>query len=574
MRVAIPNQFIDELIHRCDILEIVSRYVTLKKQGSNYVGLCPFHNEKTPSFSVNAGKQLFYCFGCHTGGGIIQFIMKIENIPYRDAIEVLAKQAGMTIPEDKIGSEYRKKRERQKKLNRDAARFFYSCLTSEESREGYDYLRRRQISDNTIRRFGLGFAPNAWDRLMSAMIREGYEKSELLDVGLIVEGKGGHVYDRFRNRVMFPIIDLRGDVIGFGGRVIDDSQPKYLNSPETAVFSKGRNLFAMNLVKKERTDELLLAEGYMDVIALHQAGFRTAVASLGTALTSDQAKMMRHYASAVTIVYDADAAGQTATARAIDILRAAGLTVRILRVPDSKDPDEFIKKNGADAFRNLLSGTQGDLTYRLSRLIGPDGLTTPEAKTKYLTDAAALLSTVTEPVERDVYIRKVAQDTDSSADALTLQVNKAIKARQKKARGEELRRVANPVRMVQPKARELRFDNPRAARAEERILALLFHDLTLCKTLRCENIDSAYFTVPLYRKTVEQLLEYFDRNESVTLDGLSQEMTDAETSQLAAILAQTPVTEAERVMSDCIDVLKMEHIQENLSLEELIRTKK
>jgi len=409
---------------------------------------------------------------------------------------------------------------------------------------------------------------------MSAMIREGYEKSELLDVGLIVEGKGGHVYDRFRNRVMFPIIDLRGDVIGFGGRVIDDSQPKYLNSPETAVFSKGRNLFAMNLVKKERTDELLLAEGYMDVIALHQAGFRTAVASLGTALTSDQAKMMRHYASAVTIVYDADAAGQTATARAIDILRAAGLTVRILRVPDSKDPDEFIKKNGADAFRNLLSGTQGDLTYRLSRLIGPDGLTTPEAKTKYLTDAAALLSTVTEPVERDVYIRKVAQDTDSSADALTLQVNKAIKARQKKARGEELRRVANPVRMVQPKARELRFDNPRAARAEERILALLFHDLTLCKTLRCENIDSAYFTVPLYRKTVEQLLEYFDRNESVTLDGLSQEMTDAETSQLAAILAQTPVTEAERVMSDCIDVLKMEHIQENLSLEELIRTKK
>ncbi len=574
MRVAIPNQFIDELIHRCDILEIVSRYVTLKKQGSNYVGLCPFHNEKTPSFSVNAGKQLFYCFGCHTGGGIIQFIMKIENIPYRDAIEVLAKQAGMTIPEDKIGSEYRKKRERQKKLNRDAARFFYSCLTSEESREGYDYLRRRQISDNTIRRFGLGFAPNAWDRLMSAMIREGYEKSELLDVGLIVEGKGGHVYDRFRNRVMFPIIDLRGDVIGFGGRVIDDSQPKYLNSPETAVFSKGRNLFAMNLVKKERTDELLLAEGYMDVIALHQAGFRTAVASLGTALTSDQAKMMRHYASAVTIVYDADAAGQTATARAIDILRAAGLTVRILRVPDSKDPDEFIKKNGADAFRKLLSGTQGDLTYRLSRLIGPDGLTTPEAKTKYLTDAAALLSTVTEPVERDVYIRKVAQDTDSSADALTLQVNKAIKARQKKARGEELRRVANPVRMVQPKARELRFDNPRAARAEERILALLFHDLALCKTLRCENIDSAYFTVPLYRKTVEQLLEYFDRNESVTLDGLSQEMTDAETSQLAAILAQTPVTEAERVMSDCIDVLKMEHIQENLSLEELIRTKK
>ncbi|NMA08280.1 MAG: DNA primase [Clostridiales bacterium] len=572
--MAIPNQFIDELIHRCDILEIVSRYVTLKKQGSNYVGLCPFHNEKTPSFSVNAGKQLFYCFGCHTGGGIIQFIMKIENIPYRDAIEVLAKQAGMTIPEDKIGSEYRKKRERQKKLNRDAARFFYSCLTSEESREGYDYLRRRQISDNTIRRFGLGFAPNAWDRLMSAMIREGYEKSELLDVGLIVEGKGGHVYDRFRNRVMFPIIDLRGDVIGFGGRVIDDSQPKYLNSPETAVFSKGRNLFAMNLVKKERTDELLLAEGYMDVIALHQAGFRTAVASLGTALTSDQAKMMRHYASAVTIVYDADAAGQTATARAIDILRAAGLTVRILRVPDSKDPDEFIKKNGADAFRNLLSGTQGDLTYRLSRLIGPDGLTTPEAKTKYLTDAAALLSTVTEPVERDVYIRKVAQDTDSSADALTLQVNKAIKARQKKARGEELRRVANPVRMVQPKARELRFDNPKAARAEERILALLFHDLALCKTLRRENIDSAHFTVPLYRKTVEQLLEYFDRNESVTLDGLSQEMTDAETSQLAAILAQTPVTEAERVMSDCIDVLKMEHIQENLSLEELIRAKK
>lgn len=570
--MAIPERFIDELIDRCDIVDVVSRYVPLKKQGSGYVGLCPFHSEKTPSFHVQREKGFFHCFGCGAGGGVIQFVMRAENLPFPEAVAVLAKQAGLTVPEDAENTAYRRRRETLLNLQRDAARFFYATLQSPSGAEGLAYLRRRGLSDNTIRRFGLGFAPNRWDALMDAMRAKGYEKTDMLEAGLLVEGREGRVYDRFRNRVMFPILSLRGDVIGFGGRVMDDSQPKYLNSPETPVFAKGRNLFAMNLVKNERPSEILLAEGYMDVIALHQAGFRTAVASLGTALTPEQARLIKTYAENVVLVYDADAAGQKATARGIDILKSAGLNVRILRVPDGKDPDEFIRKNGADKFAQLLRGTQGDLEYRLSRLPNAADHDAPEKKIAYLKAAAELLASVDDPIERDVYLQRVAAETDTTLDALRIQVNTARKSRDRSARREETRRTLNPVRNVQPAARELRYDNPRAARAEEGLIALLFFDPTLTQRLAQEELGTL-FTVPLYAKLYSLIQNRIHDGGVLTPDAFAQELSADEASQLSRILARTPVGEPDRALSDYVAVMRQEHMK-NASLQALIDAKK
>ncbi|MCR5276728.1 MAG: DNA primase [Bacteroidales bacterium] len=433
------------------------------------------------------------------------------------------------------------------------------------------YLRRRGLSDNTIRRFGLGFAPDRWDALLEAMRAKGYEKSDMLETGLLVEGKQGRVYDRFRNRVMFPILSLRGDVIGFGGRVMDDSQPKYLNSPETPVFSKGRNLFAMNLVKNEHPTEILLAEGYMDVIALHQAGFRTAVASLGTALTPEQARLIKTYVNTAVIVYDADAAGQKATARGIDILKATGLDVRILRVPDGKDPDEFIRKNGADKFAQLLRGTQGDLEYRLSRIPGADDHSAPDKKIAYLKAAAEVLATVENDIERDVYLNRIAAETEIAPEALRIQVESARKTQRRTARREENRRSLNPVRTVQPAARELRYDNPRSARAEEEIIALLFYDPAIAE--RLSEADVACFTVPLYQRLCALVAQRVRDGGSVTPDSFSQQLTPDEASQLSRILVRTPVGEPERALNDCIAVIRQEH-NRNASLQELIDARK
>ncbi len=570
--MAIPERFLDELTERCDIVDVISRYVPLKKQGSGYVGLCPFHSEKTPSFHVHREKGFFHCFGCGVGGGVIQFVMRAENLPFPEAVAKLAQDAGLSMPEDTENSAYRRHRETLLNLQKDAARYFYACLESPEGAEGLAYLKRRGLSGGIIRRFGLGFAPNRWDGLMEAMRAKGYEKSDMLETGLLVEGRGGRVYDRFRNRVMYPIISLRGDVIGFGGRVMDDSQPKYLNSPETPIFSKGRNLFAMNLVKNEKISEILLAEGYMDVIALHQAGFRTAVASLGTALTPEQARLIKSYAETVVIVYDADAAGQKATARGIDILKSAGLNVRVLRVPDGKDPDEFIRKNGAEKFGQLLRGTQGDLEYRLSKLPGAQDHDTPDKKIAYLKAAAELLATVEDPIERDVYMQRVAEETDVTLEALRIQINSARRSRESKSRREETRRALNPVRTVQPAARELRYDNPRSARAEEGIIALLFHDPTLVGRIS-DGGTTELFTVPLYKKLVQLIAERVRDGGSVTPDAFGMSLSPDEASQLARVLAATPVSGTDRALEDCLAVIRQENSKKT-SLEALISSKK
>jgi len=573
--LAIPQRFIDELVQRSDIVDIVSRYVPLKKRGVNHFGLCPFHGEKTASFSVNQDKQIFHCFGCGVGGGVIQFIMQIERLSYPDAIAFLARLAGLTVPEDQEDRAYRQKRETLLNLNVEAARWFRTQLFSPAGEAARAYFEKRQLTADTVARFGLGFAPDSWDGLLSAMLKKGFKKSQLLEVGLAVDGRQGRVYDRFRNRVMFPIIDIRGNVIGFGGRVMDNSEPKYLNSPETVIFSKGQNLFAINLAKKDSSRQLILAEGYMDVIALHQAGFSNTVASLGTALTSDQARLIRRHADSVTIAYDADSAGQKATARAIEVLKPAGLAIRILKIPGAKDPDEFIREKGADAFRHLLENTQGDLAFRLSKLQTPETMATPEGKVQYLKAAAELLATVENSVERDVFARKIAEETGTGSEALLQQIESAIKTREKKARQEVNRESRAPVRMIQPQSRSLRYDDPQSARAEEGIITALMTNLEFFPQIRAAGITAEHFSVPTYARIFIWLAQRFDDHGTASLASMGDILNNDEAALLARLLDERPSGAFNEALGDYIQILlsRQQHTDSN-TLKDILSAKK
>ncbi|MBR6258578.1 MAG: DNA primase, partial [Oscillospiraceae bacterium] len=384
-----PERFIDELLSRSDIVDVVSSYVQLtKRSGSNLFGLCPFHSEKTPSFSVSQEKQIYHCFGCGKGGGAINFIMEIENLNYPDAVHFLAKRAGLTVPEDDRSDGNTGRRTRMLELNRAAAKFFYGCLSRPEGEAALEYMAKRGITAQTAKKFGLGCAPDSWSALTDAMLKEGFSTPELLDAGLVKRGKSGRgVYDTFRNRLMFPVIDVRGSVIGFSGRILGEGEPKYLNSPDTLVFAKGRNLFALNLAKKTKMGMMILVEGNIDVVSLHQAGFDCAVASLGTSLTDDQARLISRYTNNVVIAYDSDSAGLKASKRAIDIFEKTGLAVKVLRMDGAKDPDEYIKARGPDAFRILLERSENHIEYQLLTAKAKYDMETDDGRLGFLREA-------------------------------------------------------------------------------------------------------------------------------------------------------------------------------------------
>ena len=429
--MAFSPAFLDELNQRNPIEDVVSQYVALTRRGSNLFGLCPFHGEKTASFSVAPEKGIFYCFGCHKGGGVVNFIMEIENLSYPDAVRFLAKRAGMEVPDDDVENSQYKKKERLWALCKSAARFFNEQLKTPGASEARAYALKRGLSPSTITRFGLGFAPNAWTALMDAMVAKGYTKQELMEAGLVLQNRDkGTFYDRFRNRLMFPIIDVRGNVIGFGGRVMDDSTPKYLNSPETLIFNKRRNLFGMNIVKKSKQGYIILTEGYMDAIALHQYGFDCAVASLGTSLTQEHADMLSKYTNEVVLTYDGDEAGQNATRRAIPMLEKTGLRVKILRMQGAKDPDEFLKKYGADRFKLLLEGSENQAEYRLRSLQMRYDLTNDEQKVLFAKEAADLISTFSTNVEREIYATRAAEMAGLTPEVMKIEVNRAYRRRQ------------------------------------------------------------------------------------------------------------------------------------------------
>lgn len=532
----LPDHFLDELLARTDILDLVSESVRLTKKGGSYWGCCPFHSEKTPSFHVVPDRQMYKCFGCGKGGGAINYVMELENLPFKDAVAVLAQRAGMQMPEFGSSPGARERREKLLAINKQAARTFHRWLHGPEGAEGLAYLQRRGLSRRTLTNFGLGFAPNAWDRLIAELSAQGYDKRDLLDAGLAVSNKDGRIYDRFRNRVMFPIIDVRGNVIGFGGRVMDDSTPKYLNSPDTPVYNKSRNVFALNIAKTSKAGRVILTEGYMDTIALHQAGFDNAVASLGTALTEEHGQLLaRHFQEAV-IAYDGDGAGVKAAQRAIPILEKAGMKVKVLRMTGAKDPDEFIRAYGRDAFAKLLDQSENQVDYRLAQLQKKYDLADDSQKVAFLQDAAQLVSALPSAVEREIYGGHAAQAAGVSADAMKLEVDRALKGRLRKAKRQQERRDLAPASQLQPKARALRYENIRSARAEEGLLRLLMLDPGLAG--RMEGVTGAEFSSPLLGRAFDCLSGRAAAGLSTQLAALAGEFTGEEMDHLAQVAAQ------------------------------------
>ncbi|MDR2664906.1 MAG: DNA primase, partial [Oscillospiraceae bacterium] len=422
--MAIPESFLDELVRKIDIVELVGGYVKLSKRGGgNMFGLCPFHSEKTPSFSVSADKQMYYCFGCGKGGGAINFIMEIENLTFPDAVEHLARRAGMSVPESGEAGGSRTDRRRLLDINRDAARFYHGVLSTGGGAGAARYIRERRISGKMVTRFGLGAAPNAWGALRSAMLDLGYSDAELAEAGLAKKSnKSDRYYDTFRNRLMFPVIDTRGSVIGFSGRALDGGEPKYLNTPDSPVFSKSRNLFALNIAKKSKEGMIILTEGNIDAIALHQAGFDCAVASLGTALSDAQVRLMARYAGKLVIAFDSDSAGEKAAERAIGLTEKTGMSVRILRMRDAKDPDEYINKFGAEAFRLLLERSENHIAYRLGDMRRKYDVKTDDGAIGYLTEATRLLSGIKSVTEREIYTARLSDETGVSAAAIEAEI--------------------------------------------------------------------------------------------------------------------------------------------------------
>lgn len=407
-----PEELIEEVRTRNDIVEVISGYVRLQKKGSNYFGLCPFHNEKSPSFSVSPGKQMYYCFGCGAGGNVITFLMEYENQTFPEAVRTLAQRAGIALPEADDSKEARQADSRRAKLleiNKEAAKYFYYQLRTERGSVGMEYLRKRELSDETMNHFGLGYANKYSNDLIQYLKSKGYSEDLIWDAGLCnVDEKHG-MYDKFWNRVMFPIQDINHRVIGFGGRVMGDGKPKYLNSPETEIFDKSRNLYGLNFARTSRKGNVILCEGYMDVIAMHQAGFTQAVASLGTAFTSGQASLLRRYANEILLSYDSDGAGVNAALRAIGILKEAGMTGRVINLEPYKDPDEFIKALGGEEFQKRLDHAENSFFFELRQLQKNYDLSDPEQKTAFHREIARRLCTFSEEVERENYIEAVAQ---------------------------------------------------------------------------------------------------------------------------------------------------------------------
>ena len=419
------RDLIDEVKNRCDIVSVISQYINLKSSGSNYSGLCPFHNEKTGSFHVNQKKQIYKCFGCGEGGDVINFVMKIENLDFIDAIKLLAQKNGIEFKTNL--SEADKAKMESIKLMQDihlqAARFYFANLTKSKN-AGYDYLKRRGLSDKTIKKFGLGYSIYSWNSLMDYLLSIGYEKKDLVKSGLVTHKEDDNkYYDRFRNRVMFPIFDYRGNVIGFGGRVLDDSLPKYLNSPDSLIFNKRFNLYGLNYAKKSiKNDTLILVEGYMDLISLYEHGIENVVATLGTALTNEQGKLIKRYASTAIISYDSDEAGIKATLRAIDILRGQNINVKILNLKDCKDPDDFIKKYKKEGFLQALEDSVSHIIFQINILKRKFDFSKDENLIKFAKEVASIIKSLSSPVEKDYYIKYVSKEFNISLDALKEEV--------------------------------------------------------------------------------------------------------------------------------------------------------
>lgn len=556
-----PESFLQELKLRSDITEIASSYVNLKRHGRNMVGLCPFHGEKTPSFNIYTENGSFYCFGCGAGGDVITFIMKIENLDYVEAVKFLAQRAGMEMPENTYDDSLSKLRMRIYEANREAARFFHATLLSQRGQSGLSYLRGRALSDRTIRHFGLGFADDDWNSLCNHLKNKGFSEYEIYSANLAFRRKNGNgIYDRFVNRVMFPIIDLRGNVIAFGGRIMTDEKPKYLNTSDTPVFKKSENLFSLNNAKSSGTRTLILCEGYMDVIALNQAGFTNAVATLGTALTNEQAVLMKRYADEVIICYDADGAGQKATARAIDILRNAGLPIKILTVPSGKDPDEFIRskgENGPAAFKLLIEKCGNDIEYRLMKLKENYNLNTTDGKVAFLNEAVKIVATIESPIERDVFASKLCAELEIDKNAFLEQISKVKRRDRRENIKKETRQIQAELNGQSDKINREHYKKPRSSSAEEALLVYLINNPDYANSIS-ERVTPDKFSNSLIKRYYEYVLSKI-KSGYEPLTSVSSDFNSDEVSYLYKLISTTiPAASTREAVEEYINVINEE----------------
>lgn len=557
--MAISERFIQELQERVDIEEVISSHITLRRRGKTLVGLCPFHNEKTPSFTVYPDTNSFYCFGCGAGGDVISFIRRIDNLDYVEAVKAVAQMAGMSMPEDGYDDTLAKRRMRLLAANREAARFFNACLMDEKNRPALDYFLRRALTTATIRHFGLGYAPDSWHALTEHLRSKGFTYEEMVLANLVrrsdKNGKANY-YDNFRNRVMFPIIDLRGNVIAFGGRVMDDSKPKYINTSDTPVYKKSNGVFALNFAKNANENKLLLVEGYMDVIALHQAGFTNAIACLGTAFTSEQANLLSRYAEEIIICYDNDGAGREATQRALNVLGKTGLKLRVVTMSGGKDADEIIRTHGKERFAELLGMAANKTEYRLLQERNKYNLNTDDGKLRFLTAAAQILAECS-AIECDIYATRLSNELGVSAESINAQI-RSVKTRQR--RSDESKRLKESEALIErsfaDKNNPQRAANIRAAKAEETLIASLMRNPDFYPKLK-DKFSADDFVTDFNKRIMRCLADKLDKGFIPELSLFAREFTPEEMGSVTRIyMSSAELNNTLRECEDCISVLQ------------------
>lgn len=532
----LPAEFINEVKERNDITDVIGGYVNLKRSGRTAKGLCPFHSEKTPSFTVFGDTSSFYCFGCQAGGDVIGFIRKIENLDYVEAVKFLANRAGLSVPEEGKNDGLSRMRLRIREQNREAGRFFYRALYSREGKQALEYFHSRGLSDETIRHFGLGWSPDGWDGLSRHLSELGYRQEEILAADLGFASRSGGVIDRFRNRVMFPIIDLQGNVIAFGGRKFTDDVKggKYVNTSDTLIYKKTNNLFAMNFAKNQKTDELILCEGYMDVIALHQAGFTNAVAALGTAVTPQQARLMAKYVGRVVLSQDGDEAGQKSISRSIPIMKEAGLDVRVLEITGAKDPDEFIKKYGPERFKRLLEGSGNDIEYSIMRIEQKYDLATDDGRLHYLQEVCDFLGTLG-TLEREVYAARIGDKLKIEKSAVLSQAEASARRRSFNEKRQQFREMAQSSAGIGNRVNPQRSARLKGAVSEDALLSMLFSHQELISQA-AKQLKPEEFVTDFSRRVYEQFLAIAAEGQEVTVSLLAQQFSESETAEIVRVI--------------------------------------
>lgn len=568
------DDFLNELRMRCDIEQVISSYVQLKRRGKNLVGLCPFHNEKTPSFTVYPENQSYYCFGCGAGGEVINFIRRAENLDYVEAVSYLCDKASMVMPSDGYDDSIAQKRKRMYEINREAARFFNACLYSEEGKEGLEYFKMRGYKKSTITKFGLGYAPNKWDGLLRHMREKGYSYEELYEANLANKSeKEGRVrfYDSFRNRVMVPIIDARGNVVAFGGRVLDDSKPKYINSSDTLVYKKSLGVFGLNFAKNSKEKSLILVEGYMDAISLQQAGFDNVIACLGTALTSEMAHLLSRYCEEVILSYDADEAGQKATTRAIGIFNSIGMKLRVVHLSGGKDPDEILRNYGPERYRSLIEGAANDIEFALVRLRNEYDLATSDGKMKFLEKAAEILANTRSQIAQDIYSSRLADELSVNKQSILVRIDQLSRRTARTQEKKQFREIQQKAVSENSKAAIANDTDIRSIKAQQLLIAALMKSPEYIRSMG-DSISKSDFSVALYGRMFELIKDKYLQDRGLELTHFTQDLAPEEMDELVSIVRKHEnLSFSLKVCADCLRVMRegKEAKEEKVSLSDI-----